>query len=131
MDETRIRPDLEQDLIASGKIRLRCQERRYAQNLYAALCNQPWQKQEVWPLLCDDTWSCTWRYAAGIAAHLRDCNEDYLDYYCSGIQDFTADYADTNFTGGGFVNEGTVTEEIQQDLLELGWQPVDNNSEVV
>ena len=35
----------------------------YARKLYAALCNMQWQKREVWPLLAEDLWACTWRYA--------------------------------------------------------------------
>lgn len=46
----------------------------YAKALYAALCNNIFEKQ----------WSCSWRYAGGIVARLR--GEDYLDYYCSGSE---------------------------------------------
>ena len=119
-------PDLDQDLLASRKIRLRCQERRYAQNLYAALCNQSWQKKETWPVLCDQTWSCTWRYAGGIVAALVDRGQDYLNYYCSGIWDLTSDYAESDHARYGYVPEGVVTDEVRQDLDELGWYPVDN-----
>ncbi len=44
----------------------------YAQNIYAALCNQDWQKNEVWPLLKGETYSCSWRYAGGIVADMRE-----------------------------------------------------------
>ena len=59
----------------------------YAQNLYAALCNNSFQKQDVWLILKDAYWSCSWRSAGGIVADLRDCGEDYMDWYCSGIGD--------------------------------------------
>jgi hypothetical protein len=29
----------------------------YAQNLYAAMCNNDFQRQDVWPVLKDETWS--------------------------------------------------------------------------
>lgn len=84
----------------------------YAQNLYAALCNNCFQKQDVWLILKDAYWRCSWRYAGGIVADLRDCNEDYIDWYCSGIapEEHSA-----------FVGEGTVTDQIGADLALLGW----------
>jgi hypothetical protein len=59
---------------------------RYAQNLYAAMCNRSWQEHAVWPILQGETWSCSWRYAGGIVARLRG-EGDYMDWYCSGIRD--------------------------------------------
>lgn len=91
----------------------------YAQNIYAALCNQDWQKNEVWPLLKGETYSCSWRYAGGIVADMRE-QGDYIDWYCSGIRD--ADSPDN-----GFVSEGCITEEIQEDFFKLGWIPVDEH----
>jgi len=91
----------------------------YAQNLYAALCNQEWQHNDVWPRLKDKRWSCSWRYAGGIVAHMRE-EGDYIDWYCSGIQgEPDADWVDL-----GHVPEGTVTDEICADLFRLGWIPV-------
>ena len=85
----------------------------YAQNLYAALCNNTFQKQDVWLVLKDAHWSCSWRYAGGLVADLRDAGEDYMDWYCSGIGDKT----DSKFVG-----EGNVTDEIAADLALLGWR---------
>lgn len=82
----------------------------YAQNLYCALCNTDWQKQELWPVLQDETWACTWRTAGAIVADLKDSG-DYLDWYCSGIGN-----KDT-----GNVTEGIVTPEIESDLKDIGW----------
>jgi len=91
----------------------------YAQNLYAALCNQDWQRNDVWPLLKDQRWSCSWRYAGGIVAHMRE-EGDYIDWYCSGIQgEPDADWVDL-----GHVPEGTVTDQIREDLFRLGWLPI-------
>jgi hypothetical protein len=90
----------------------------YAQNLYAALCNQDWQRNDVWPLLKDQRWSCSWRYAGGIVAHMRE-EGDYIEWYCSGIQgEPDADWIDL-----GHVPEGTITDQIREDLLKLGWIP--------
>ena len=95
---------------------------RYAQNLYAALCNMQWQKTEVFPILKDELWSCTWRSSGGIIAELRDCGEDYMDWYCSGMGGLS-DYHDSG-EFDGYVSESTVTDEIRADLASLGWHPV-------
>ena len=95
----------------------------YAQNIYAALCNQDWQKNEVWPLLKGETYSCSWRYAGGIVADMRE-EGDYINWYCSGIGDGLGNGDTTGVKG--YVPEGTVTEEIQEDFFKLGWIPVDS-----
>jgi hypothetical protein len=48
---------------------------------------------------------------------------DYIDWYCSGIQNYASDEADPNFNGGGYVPEGRVTEEIRIDFQKIGWIP--------
>jgi hypothetical protein len=60
----------------------------YAQNLYAAMCNNDFQKLEVIPILTNNTWSVSWRSAGGIVAHMRQ-EGDYMDWYCSGIRNDT------------------------------------------
>ena len=95
----------------------------YAQNLYAAMCNQDWQKNEVWPLLKGESWSCSWRYAGGIVADMRE-EGDYIEWYCSGIQG----EPDEDWIDLGHVPEGTVTDEICEDLFKLGWIPVHNDN---
>ena len=99
----------------------------YAQNIYAALCNQDWQKNDVWPLLKGETYSCSWRYAGGIVADMIE-QGDYIDWYCSGIRggDEPDVYNNTKLPGN-FVSEGTVTDEIREDFFKLGWIPVENN----
>jgi hypothetical protein len=87
----------------------------YAQNLYAAMCNNVFQRNEVWPRLKDEYWSCSWRSAGGVVAELRD-QGDYMDWYCSGI--FGVGEADSF---QGYVSESTVTDEIRQDLFAIGW----------
>jgi hypothetical protein len=96
----------------------------YAQNLYAAMCNMQFQKQEVWPVLKDQRWSCSWRHSGGIIADMRE-QGDYIDWYCSGIGSAEEGYGLGHSSGEGYVPEGAVTEEIQADLLKLGWVPVE------
>ena len=94
----------------------------YAQNIYAALCNQDWQKNEVWPLLKGETYSCSWRYAGGIVADMRE-EGDYINWYCSGIRGEQGIDYEPPLT---FVSEGTVTDEIREDFFKLGWIPVND-----
>ena len=65
----------------------------YAQNLYAAMCNNTFIKNDVWPLLKEQTWSASWRSSGGIVAHMKG-EGDYIDYYCSGIQ---GDWSDEEY----------------------------------
>jgi len=116
--------DLEDDLKNDALVMEKIKDRRYAQNVYAALCNMRWQPEEVWPVLTDEYWSCSWRSAGGLVADLRvDFNEDYMDWYCSGISggfDFESDDEERN---KGYVAEGEVTDEIREDFARLGWHP--------
>jgi len=95
----------------------------YAQNLYAAMCNNEFQKQDTWEVLTDSRWSCSWRAAGGVVATLRDCNEDYMDYYCSGMGGFATEDSDpaSYYEENQYVKESEVTDEIRADLLRLGW----------
>ena len=102
----------------------------YAQNLYAALCNNAFQKLEVIPVLKDEVWSCTWRYAGGIVADIR-CEGDYMDWYCSGIygDPKEIDYAAAETQGFDlkkYVPESTITGEIRADFEQLGWIVVED-----
>jgi len=106
----------------------------YAQNLYAAMCNNEFQKLEVMPILRDEKWSCSWRYAGGIVADMR-MTGDYIDWYCSGIKgdSYTDDDLETLNQESQerfeivkqFVGESYVTDEIRSDLKRLGWIVVD------
>jgi hypothetical protein len=97
----------------------------YAQNLYAAMCNNDFIKREMWPLLKEEKWSCSWRYAGGIVADMRQ-EGDYIDWYCSGMgglnQEFDAKETNEQWQKRtGYVSESVVTEEIETDLYKLGW----------
>lgn len=104
--------NLEYDLRSTDWVVEKCKNDVYAQNVYAALCNMEWQRTEVFPVLRDERWGCSWRYAGGVVADLRG-EGDYMDWYCSGIG-----------ATGGFVSEGIVTDEIAADFKRLGWHPV-------
>lgn len=91
----------------------------YAQNLYAALCNNEFQKIDVLPILKDERWSCSWRYAGGIIADIQE-KGDYIDWYCSGIQMLEVD--DDSKDTSSVVPEGKITQEIKDDLKFIGWR---------
>jgi len=104
----------------------------YAQNLYAAMCNMRFVRKEMFPYLRQDPdkdlWSASWRSAGGIVADMRQ-EGDYIDWYCSGMGGLNQEYdaKETNEQWQkrtGYVPEGIVTEEIEADLLKLGWIPV-------
>lgn len=99
----------------------------YAQNLYAAMCNRDFIKNDVWPILNEQKWSCSWRHAGGVIADMRQ-KGDYIDWYCSGIGDGLGNGDKTGTKG--YVSESIVTEEIRQDLLKLGWIVLGENSDV-
>jgi len=90
----------------------------YAQNLYAAMCNMQFIKLDVMPILKDQRWSCSWRHSGGIIADMQE-KGDYIDWYCSGIQN------DEEVKTSNYVPEGVVTDEIREDLKRLGWAAVE------
>lgn len=110
----------------------------YAQNIYAAICNNEFIKNDVWPILTDKRWSASWRSAGGIVAHMVE-KGDYIDWYCSGIRGDLSDeeYQDMSkeeqerylYMKTKFVSESVVTDEVREDLLKLGWivAPEDKN----
>jgi hypothetical protein len=100
--------DLEMSLYRSNTIIAKVRmSSTYAQNLYAALCNNEFVDSN------NNCYSVSWRYAGGIVASLSGTG-DYLGWYCSGM---TAPKA-------GAVPEGTITQEIERDLAVLGWTAV-------
>lgn len=118
---------MEADLMSSPWILNKVSNSRvYAQNLYAAMCNNNFQKNDVWPTLKGEIWGCSWRAAGGIVADMRG-QGDYLDYYCSGIGNYDSGFGLDNIVPEldenqrRYVPEGVVTEEIESDLNMLGW----------
>jgi hypothetical protein len=103
--------NLEYDLLTSNSLCAKVHDDDYAKKLYAALCNTDWLRNEVVPLLRQDPdkdlWSCSWRYAGGIVANMRE-EGDYMDWYCSGM-------------------EGFIDPEVAEDLKQLGWQGIDSD----
>lgn len=85
----------------------------YAQNFYAALCNNRYQPIDVWGILKNINWDCSWRYAADMISDIRQ-DESYNNWYGSG-----SGFTGTDFAG--FVQESYVTEEIEADLNTIGW----------
>lgn len=127
--ENRPENDLEYDLRTCDWIleKARTYE-NYAQNIYAAMCNMRWQRLDVFPILKEEYWSCSWRSAGGIVADMLQ-KGDYIDWYCSGIRNpelgngLDSTEPELDVDGRDYVPEGTVTEEIRADFQKLGWIP--------
>lgn len=72
---------------------------KFATDVYRALCNMRWRMK--WTPF---KYSCSWRYAGGLIADIREQGEDYIDFYCSG-------------------KEGIVTDKVKNIFNQLGWIP--------
>ena len=106
--------NLERDIRSTDWIITKVRHREiYAQNLYAALCNNSYVPEDVWGILKNITWDCNWRYAADLIADIRQ-DDSYIEWYCSGTG-----FIGTDFTG--FVEESFVTDEIEMDINNIGW----------
>lgn len=77
----------------------------YASDFYAALCNNDFEHES------GEKFCCSWRFAGGVVAQIREQGEDYIDFYCRG-------------------SEGNITDEVLADLTSAGWkvitEPEDN-----
>lgn len=112
IDETDLawqKNNLEYDLRTSEYIKEKViSSEEYARELYAALCNNEFIRRDMWQILKEESWSCSWRYAGGIIADILE-KGDYMDWYCGG-------------------NEGQVSDQIKDDLYNLGWMVVNDHS---
>jgi len=99
-----ISPGMEMDLRSCRWLSDKCKaSETYSQNLYAALCNNRFEKSEIID-------GISWRMAGDLVAHLCE-RGDYINWYCSGLSGFD-----------DFVPEGVITEEVRSDLERLGWK---------
>jgi hypothetical protein len=129
--------NMEYDLLTTEWILEKVRESDvYAQNLYASMCNRDFIKHAVIPILKNQRWSCSWRYAGGIIADMRQ-EGDYIDWYCSGIRGdrlSTEEFEKLSLEQqarakeyDAYVGEGVVTDEIREDLFRLGWVVQDDD----
>ena len=94
--------NLERDLVNSAVIREQVQtDHTFAKELYAALCNNQFVHTRM-EHPDEDHWTCSWRYAGDIVAHIEAVGGDYMDYYCAG-------------------KEGTISPRVAEVLATLGW----------
>ena len=111
--------NLEKEMHEDAIVIAYLKDEKVATDFYRALCNVDWKKDI--PLTEEEkvidklkgrdsnTWSCSWRYAGGIIADIRNKhynkNENYMDYYCAG-------------------NEGIVTDLVEECFERMGWTPI-------
>ena len=128
--------NLEYDLLTTEWIIEKAKsDKVYAQHLYAAMCNNDFMRNDVWPILTEKKWSCSWRHAGGIIADMRE-EGSYIVWYCSGIVDLDMDHFEIAseeqkkklLESKAHVSESVVTEEIRKDLFKLGWIVVEDKS---
>jgi len=132
-DPERCKNNMEYDLLTTDWILEKVRTRDdYAQNLYAAMCNNGFIKLDVIPILKQEEWGASWRYAGGIIADMQQ-KGDYIDWYCSGIRDIgiyspaeeneelTEEQKARKAIVDKYVPEGCITDEIRNDLQRLGW----------
>ena len=125
--------NMEYDLLTTDWILEKVRARDdYAQNLYAAICNNGFIKLDVIPILKQEEWGASWRYPGGIVADMQQ-KGDYIDWYCSGIRDvgvyapakeneeLTEEQLARMEVVNRYVPEGRITDEIRNDLQRLGW----------
>ena len=140
-DPERCVNNMEYDLVTTDWILAKARASKvYAQNLYAALCNNDFQRNDVWPRISDQKWHCSWRYAGGIIADMRQ-QGDYIDWYCSGINNgdwqrtpeevaaMTPVQVEHYHELERYVSESVVTDEIRKDLFQLGWLVVEDSDD--
>lgn len=101
--------DLKEMLIKKPSIVALLQDYNFAQEFYAGLCNVSWYSPDN-PL---SRFQCSWRSAGRLVAELRNKNENYMDFYCSGIL--------------GGMSEGMVSHRVKQAMNELNLIPLQSD----
>lgn len=110
--------DLEAEMTKDAIVIAYLRDKEVAVQFYSALSNMRWKKIDMLPDderiieklkgIDSDIWSCSWRYAGGIIADIRNVayntKEDYMDFYCSG-------------------NEGVVSDLVRECFYRMGWEP--------
>lgn len=85
----------------------------YAQNWYAALCNNTFHPRDAWSILINLSWqSPSWGYSARMIAEIRENEAMFTKLYCSGVYEASIP---------GFVKESCITDEIAEHLKLIGW----------
>lgn len=90
----------------------------FAQNWYAAFCNNDFKVDEEY------FWSASWRSSGGDVATIRgmhDIHEDYIDWYCSGMGTFSEILDKATKPETKYVPEATITPEVEACLKEIGF----------
>jgi len=106
--------NLERDIRGANWIIDKVRHREiYAQNLYAALCNNLYSPKDVWAILKNIQWDCSWSHAAVMISEIRE-DDSYHNWYCSGTG-----FSGTDFDG--FVEESYITPEVETDIAKIGW----------
>lgn len=90
----------------------------FAQNWYAAFCNNDFQVDG------EHEYSTSWRGSGGDVATIRgmhDIHEDYIDWYCSGMGTYSEILDKAINPETKYVPEGTITPEVEACLKEIGF----------
>lgn len=109
--------DLERDMSEDSTVISYLKDKEVAKEFYRALCNMRWERIVKLPDdvriinklkgVRSDIYSVTWRGAGGIIADIRNkhynTSEDYMDFYCSGL-------------------EGEVNPLVEKCFKKLGWR---------
>lgn len=80
-------------------------DKTFAHALYCALENQAWGGDGK------QTFTCSFRYAGGLVAELRELGEGYMDFYCGWGPDSSWSC--------------TIQPMVAEELAKLGWYPVE------
>ncbi len=114
-----LKRDLETEMAKDVIVIAYLKDHEIATDFYRALCNVDWlapknlsDEEMIIERLkgnTKDIYSCSWRYAGGIIAGIRNANynlsENYMNFYCAGF-------------------EGTISPLVRDCFQRMGWIPV-------